>query len=90
MNDNDKVDIVPSESAELSDQGYSAAGEVGVIKSRRTFTENIWRGLKTAPPTAIFGLTVITIYVIFAVFAPLLAPFGQAEIFPMSYAPWSD
>ncbi|MGB5330173.1 MAG: ABC transporter permease, partial [Gammaproteobacteria bacterium] len=26
----------------------------------------------------------------FALFAPLLAPFGEAEIFPMSYAPWSD
>ena len=38
MNDNDKEDIIPSEAAELADQGYSAAGEVGVIKSRRTFT----------------------------------------------------
>jgi peptide/nickel transport system permease protein len=90
MNDNDKEDIIPSEAAELADQGYSAAGEVGVIKSRRTFTENVWRGLKTAPPTAVFGLTVISIYIVFAVFAPLLAPFGEAEIFSMSYAPWSD
>ena len=90
MNDNDKEDIIPSEAAELADQGYSAAGEVGVIKSRRTLRENVWRGLKTAPPTAVFGLTVISIYVVFAVFAPLLAPFGEAEIFSMSYAPWSD
>ena len=40
-------------SAELGDQGYSAAGEVGLIKSRRTFTQNLWRGLKSAPPTAL-------------------------------------
>jgi peptide/nickel transport system permease protein len=90
MNNDDKEDIIPSEAAELADQGYSAAGEVGVIKSRRTLRENVWRGLKTAPPTAVFGLTVISIYVVFAVFAPLLAPFGEAEIFAMSYAPWSD
>jgi peptide/nickel transport system permease protein len=98
MNNDD--DMAPSAEAELSDQGfsktdladqgYSAAGEVVLIKARRTFLQNVWRGLKTAPPTALFGLTVITIYVIFAVFAPLLAPFGEAEIFPLSYAPWDD
>ncbi len=76
--------------ASQGDQGYSAAGEVGLIKSRRTFTQNFWRGLKSAPPTALFGLTVISTYVIYAVFAPLLAPYGEAEIFPMAYAPWSD
>ncbi len=80
----------PEVSTDLGDQGYSAAGEVGLIKARRSFTENVWRGLKSAPPTALFGLTVISIYVVFAIFAPLLAPYGEAEIFPMSYAPWSD
>jgi peptide/nickel transport system permease protein len=97
---NNKDDMTPSAEAELADQGfsktdladqgYSAAGEVVLIKARRTFLQNFWRGLKTAPPTALFGLTVISIYVIFAVFAPLLAPFGEAEIFPLSYAPWDD
>jgi peptide/nickel transport system permease protein len=88
MNQDD--DMNPSTAAELADQGYSAADEVGMIKARRTTLENVWRGLKTAPPTAIFGLIVITTYVFYALFAPLLAPFGEAEIFPMSYAPWSD
>ena len=78
------------ESADLADQGYSAAGEVGLIKARRSFAENVWRGLKSAPPTAIFGLTVIAMYIFFALFAPLLAPYGEAEIFPLSYAPWDD
>ena len=87
---NPEDDMNPSTAAELADQGYSAADEVGMIKARRTTLENVWRGLKTAPPTAIFGLTVITTYVFFALFASLLAPFGEAEIFPMSYAPWSD
>ena len=72
------------------EEGYSAAGEVGQLKARRTLGENIWRGLKSAPPTALFGMTVIAIYLLVAIFAPLLAPYGEAEIFDMSYAPWSD
>jgi len=72
------------------EEGYSAAGEVGQIKAKRTLVENIWRGLKSAPPTALFGMTVITIYLLVAIFAPLLAPYGESEIFELSYAPWSD
>ena len=72
------------------EQGYSAAGEVGLLKTRRSLRENIWRGLKSAPPTALFGMTIISIYVFFALFAPLLAPHGEAEIFPMAYAPWGE
>jgi peptide/nickel transport system permease protein len=87
---NNSEDTNSNEPAEQANQGYSAAGEVGSIKSRRSFTQNIWRGLKSAPPTAMFGLTVISIYAIFAIFAPLLAPYGEAEIFDLSYAPWSD
>lgn len=71
-----------------ADEGYSAASEVSQIKSRRTMSENIWRGLKSAPPTAIFGLTVITSYLLIGIFAPLLAPYGEAEIFDIAYAPW--
>lgn len=72
------------------EQGYSAAGEVSVLKARRTLRENIWRGLRTAPPTALFGMIVISMYVFVGIFAPLLAPYGEAEIFPMSYAPWGE
>ncbi|MFT4607796.1 MAG: peptide/nickel transport system permease protein [Urechidicola sp.] len=70
------------------DEGYSAANEVSQLKSRRSASENIWRGLKSAPPTAIFGMTVITLYLLIGIFAPLLAPFGEAEIFDVAYAPW--
>ena len=72
------------------EQGYSAAGEVGLLRTRRSLRENIWRGLKSAPPTALFGMTIISIYVFFALFAPLLAPHGEAEIFPIAYAPWGE
>ncbi|MDH3387859.1 MAG: ABC transporter permease [Gammaproteobacteria bacterium] len=97
---NNEDDLNPSAKAELADQGfsesdlgnhgYSATAEVTQIRARRSFRENIWRGLRSAPPTALFGLTVISLYVFFALFAPLLAPYGEAEIFDMSYAPWSD
>lgn len=86
----DEEDNIPNESTDLADQGYSAAGEKGVLKSRRTFTQNMIRGLKTAPPTALFGMTIVSIYVIIAVGAPFWAPYGEAEIFELSYAPWDD
>ena len=96
----EEIDTTPSNEAELADQGfsesdfaaqgYSAAGEVALIKARRTFMQNVWRGLRSAPPTALFGLLVITVYIFFALFAPLLAPHGEAEIFDLSYAPWGD
>ncbi|MFT7178967.1 MAG: peptide/nickel transport system permease protein [Oceanospirillaceae bacterium] len=70
--------------------GYSAANEVTLVKARRSFLQNTWRTLKTAPPTAWFGMVVITMYLIVALFAPLLAPYGESEVFPMAYAPWSD
>jgi len=87
--ENDKEPVSESR-VDLGDQGYSATAEVGMIRARRTYRENIWRGLKSAPPTALFGLSVITIYIFFAIFAPLLAPHGEAEIFDLSYAPWGE
>ena len=73
-----------------TDGSYSAANEVTLVKARRSVLQNIWRTLKTAPPTAWFGMVVITLYLIVALFAPLLAPHGQAQVFPMAYAPWSE
>jgi peptide/nickel transport system permease protein len=46
--------------------------------------------IKTAPLTAGFGLLVITIYIICAVFAPLIAPFEEAAILTSSYEPWTS
>jgi peptide/nickel transport system permease protein len=68
--------------------GYSAASEVGLVRQRRTLGQNIWRGLKSAPPTAMFGMAVITAYIFVAVFAPLLAPYEESEVFPQQFLPW--
>lgn len=68
---------------------YSAAAEVGAVRRRRTRLERIWMVLRKAPPTAWFGMTVVLFYFLTALFAPWLAPYGEAEIFPEPYAAWT-
>ncbi|WCR05167.1 ABC transporter permease [Paracoccus saliphilus] len=46
------------------------------------------RNLRTLPPTAIFGILVIIAYAVTAILAPLLAPYGQAEIVGAQFEPW--
>ena len=50
------------------------------VKARRTVRQNVWRTLKTAPISAWFGMIVIAIYIFVALFAPWIAPFGEAEV----------
>lgn len=52
------------------EQTYSAAGEVGQVRARRTMVQRMWLGLKKAPLSAWFGMIVIAFYFVFAVFAP--------------------
>ena len=56
---------------------------------RRSKLTRIWSVLKRAPFSAWFGMIVVLSYVLVALFAPLLAPHGEAEIFPQQFAPWS-
>ncbi len=68
---------------------YSAAGEVGsILESRSTFAR-LKIELNKAPLTAKFGIFIIIVFVGLAIFAPLIAPYGEAEVFPEPYAPWS-
>ncbi len=46
--------------------------------------------LHTAPLTASFGLFIILVYLVAALFAPFIAPFGEAEIVGSSFAPADD
>ncbi len=70
-------------------EGYSAAAEVALVRKRRGPLERAWIELRKAPITAWFGLIVVTGYVIVALFAPWIAPYGEAEVFPQAYAPWT-
>ena len=57
---------------------------------RQTRSQVIWRELKKAPLTAKFGFTIILIYAFAALFAPFIAPYGEAEIVGSEYELWSD
>ena len=68
---------------------YSASGEVASVLEKRTFWTRVAIDLKKSPWTARIGIMIIFLYAMVAVFAPLIAPYGQSEIFPTPYAPWS-
>ena len=68
---------------------YSAAGEVGDLRVRRTRWGRIKITLSKAPISAWFGMFVVACYAFVAIFAPLLAPFGEAEIFAKADLPWA-
>ncbi len=45
------------------------------------------KAMRTAPLTAGFGLFVIFTYAIAGIFAPIIAPFGEAEVISSAFAP---
>lgn len=69
-------------------QTYSASAEVATVRKRRGRFERMWLTLKKAPVSAWFGMIVVAVYALVAIFAPVLAPHGEAEVFPQPYAPW--
>ena len=69
-------------------KGYSAAAEVNKMRERRSQWQIVKLELSKAPYSAWFGILVILAYFFVALFAPLLAPHGEAEIFTSSFAPW--
>jgi peptide/nickel transport system permease protein len=65
----------------------SQPADLRVIRARRSFSENAWRTLKTAPFTAWLGMIIILVYAIAALFAPWIAPFGESEVVGKQYLP---
>lgn len=61
--------------------------EVRNVRARRTFLQNARRTLATAPFSAWFGMIVIVIYVLAAIFAPWIAPYGESEVVGKAYQP---
>jgi peptide/nickel transport system permease protein len=58
--------------------------------ARRTWFRSAWPELRRAPPTAWFGLIVILIYVLAALFAPLIAPYPETQIVGGAYEVWGE
>lgn len=46
--------------------------------------------LKKAPPTAIFGIVVVLGISLVAIFAPIVAPYGETEIVGPEFEPWGE
>ena len=69
---------------------YSALGEVSSVYDRRSIWTRSLINLRKAPYTARFGMVIIFGYMLVAIFAPILAPYGEAQVFPKPYAPWSS
>jgi peptide/nickel transport system permease protein len=68
----------------------SALAEVGAPKELKGFWHKLVLGLKKSPWSARFGMLVILAYAVVGIFAPVLAPHGEAEVFAEPYAPWSS
>ncbi len=47
------------------------------------------RNLRTAPPSAWFGMMTIAAILVLALGAPFIAPYGEREIVDFEFAPWS-
>ncbi len=58
-------------------------------RRRRTRLGKAWRGFIKAPLSAKCGIVIIAGYAITAVFAPVLAPYGEADVVGAGYEPWS-
>ena len=67
---------------------YSATDEVTSFLEQRTTWSRTKILLRKSPATARFGMIVIAIYILVAIFAPWIAPYGEAEVFAQPYAPW--
>ena len=50
---------------------------------------NLLSQVARAPLSAKFGLLIILLYIAVAVFAPLLAPYGETQVVGEGFAPWS-
>ena len=70
-------------------ENYSAVAETGAVLEKRSTWQRFVLDLKKSPISARFGLIVIAIYIFIAVFAPWLAPYGESQVFPAPYEPWS-
>ena len=68
----------------------SRAGQFTIVaRTRRTRAARARAAFKKAPLSAWFGMIVIVGYVLVALFAPWIAPYGESEVFAEPFAPWS-
>ena len=69
-------------------QGYSAKAEDAQVRVERSRWERFAIAARKAPWSARIGFAIVLAYAFVAIFAPVLAPHGEAEVFPTPFAPW--
>ena len=89
------MSVRPDESAGLAGRGVGALAELAgagpaPVYARPAPLVSAWRALKRAPVSAWFGILVIAAYAAVAIFAPLLAPYGESVVLANQYEPWSE
>jgi ABC-type phosphate transport system permease subunit len=65
----------------------SFAARAGLKAAARAHHRPMFRDM---PLTASFGLAVIVVYVVVAILAPAIAPFGEGEVLGDQYLPWGS
>ncbi len=78
-----------SDQEQLAAAGPAEEITLAARRKRGKFATAMYE-LGKAPITAKFGLLMIVIYLILAVFAPLIAPYGESEVVGRQYEPWGD
>ncbi|MFK7890929.1 MAG: ABC transporter permease [Granulosicoccus sp.] len=69
---------------------YDAVAETATVRIRRSKRQRLFIALKKAPVSAWAGIIIVSMYMLVAIFAPWIAPYGEADIFPQPFGPWSD
>jgi peptide/nickel transport system permease protein len=70
--------------------GQVVLPEAQPVRTRRSLWRRITRELRHAPISALFGMIVILLYILVAIFAPVLAPYGESQVVGDQYEVWSD
>ena len=73
-----------------TEPGAVIAAEPVAVVVRRSRAERAWRELRRAPLSAWFGLIVIALYVIAAIFAPVIAPYPETTPLGGPFEPWGE
>lgn len=77
--------------ADTQQRGIGVADDgAPAMRTERGMLASAWRELRKAPISAWFGMLVVLGYMFCALFAPLIAPFGEADILGDSYAEWGS
>lgn len=74
--------------SDRTEQDTGASGRVAAPVVRRNWRRDAIRELMKAPWTARLGALIILGYMFVAVFAPVLAPYGESEIVGPDFEPW--